>query len=75
MPRRRDYDFYTEVIAVTIFSLVSASIWIEMIKNIISVYFLNDITILLIFGVILTITSIFCLHYFFSENEPNGDTE
>jgi quinol-cytochrome oxidoreductase complex cytochrome b subunit len=68
---QKDRIFYTELVITTIFSLVAASLWIELIKQSISCYFPSSHLALGICAIILTLFAIFGLHWAFSESKKN----
>ena len=67
-------EFYTELVLVTIFSLVTANIWVHFIKEIINKYFSNSIILLFGVSLVLTLASILVLSHWFGD-KVNTDKE
>jgi|WetSurMetagenome_2_1015567.scaffolds.fasta_scaffold991470_1 hypothetical protein len=67
MGKKRDGYFFTEMVVGTVFTLVAASIWIELAKKMVNEYFRGDIKMMLLMASALTISSIFTLKYLFSD--------
>lgn len=65
--KKRGLRFYTEMLAVTVLSIVSASLWTEYAKNFASRHFKNYPTAILVIAIVITMLSAGFLHLLFSD--------
>jgi len=65
----RDFKFYTELVLVTVLSLVAANAWIRVLKQILNHYYPNSITVDVITAIVMTGIAIGILHMIFSKKE------
>jgi len=72
MKRRiRTTHFFLEMIVATILSLVSASLWTDLLRKIISENYANNTTTLLIICIFITVFAILVLKHLFAEIPEN----
>ena len=67
--------FYTELVCVTIFSLLASSIWIELVKRIITTHFNDNFVAIFIMGLIMALIAIFFLNFMFSNVKKDTEKE
>ncbi|MFW9930721.1 MAG: hypothetical protein ACFFD1_15130 [Candidatus Thorarchaeota archaeon] len=65
----RDLHFYTELITVSILSLLASSMWIRWIKQYLDRHFPNNVTIDFFVSLLLTFFAIYILNTAFSTEE------
>jgi len=68
MPHR-SFKFYSEIVVVTVLTLVAASVWIELIKESFDKLFGNKIQYHLIFALLITLMVTCILWFCFSDND------
>ena len=80
--RNRNISFYSELVIVTVLSLVAANVWIRWLTTGLNRYFPGSLTVDFIVGIIMTIIAIVALHVAFSSDEdskvaqsPNEDSK
>ena len=66
-PKPRGVRFFIEMIVATVLSIVSAGLWADFIRAIVSKYFQNDIRAVFVFAFATTIIAILSLRYFFAD--------
>ena len=59
--------FYSEMIVVTVLSLLASSLWIEYTKGFIARHFHNDLSALFISALLMSLLAICFLHILFSD--------
>lgn len=72
--KRRGMRFYTEMVVITVLSLVAASLWIEYTKGFVARHFNNNPSALAAVALLITLLAIGSLHLLFSEL-PEGERE
>jgi len=70
--RKKDGNFYSELVLITVLSLSASSMWIELLKKLMADFFNNSKIVLLLTALALTFISILTLYLLFSDphNEP-----
>lgn len=72
---RKNVKFYTEIVFVTVLSLVASSVWIEWMKYILYNYFNDNPYAVLIIALVITGLAIILLNYLFSTEKHNSDED
>lgn len=65
----RNLRFYTELVIVTVLSLVAANAWIYIMRKFLDRYSENNFVIETIVAIVLTLVAVGVLHYFFKSGE------
>jgi len=68
MPKK-NIKFYSEVVLVTILSLVAANVWIKFVTKTIKNKYGNDLTVYLLVAIAATLFAILILNFGFSSND------
>lgn len=71
--KKQGLRFYSEMIIVTVLSLVAASLWIDYVKGIVTRHFENHPTAILISAILVTLLAIGVLHLVFTHLMPHPD--
>ena len=69
--RKRNISFYSELVIVTVLSLVAANIWIRWLTTGLNRYFPGSLMVDFIVAIIMTIVAIVALHIAFSNDEDS----
>lgn len=73
----RTIKFYTEIVSVTVLSLIAANIWIKISYELLNRYFPGQILHQTIVAMLITLAIVFILYYSFAyfNNDSNNSTE
>nr|QBK86530.1 MAG: hypothetical protein LCMAC102_03250 [Marseillevirus LCMAC102] len=66
MSNKRNLHFYTELVLVTVLSLIAANSWVRFLSQTLDYYFPRSLVVDLIVSIIMTIVAIYVLHLVFS---------
>lgn len=72
---KRDFSFYSELVLVTVLSIVSAGAWTNFIEIFLNKYYPSDIKISLIIALLISLVTIIILKFFFSQRKPQSKKE
>lgn len=69
---KKDLQFYTELVVVTVLSLIAANLWIKVFSTYMEKYWKGNMIMYVFVGSLVSVFAIFLLNVFFS-NEFNED--
>lgn len=70
---KKDVQFYTELVVVTVVALVTANVWIDFLQQTIQRFYPHNLTVLFISASILTVAAVFLLHQLFGKRKNKND--
>jgi hypothetical protein len=73
MPER-NLRFYSELVIVTVLSLVAANAWVRLLTQTLNRYYPGSLIVDLLVAIIITAVAVFVLHTFFSDRN-NASTD
>lgn len=71
---RRDFKFYSELVLVTVLSLVAANAWVRWMNQSLNYFYPKSLRVDFIVAVVMTCVAVWVLHVTFSE-EPSNSSE
>lgn len=73
MPRR-NFQFYAELVLVTVLSLVAANAWVRWISQSLNYFFPGSLKVDFIVAIVMTAVAVWVLHLIFSDRDHSSGT-